>query len=129
MLCSADQFGLFARIDARGGTAEICAAAHAHFDEHQRFCVLHKQVNFAKAATVVTCNEFQAVLLQISRGDIFGPRAGVYFAGDGGVLPASAAAFAAAFAAALAALSAASVSAVSPIPCLKNAGTGSRRNC
>lgn len=40
MLCSANQLGLFACIDARGGTAEICAAAHAHFDEHQRFTFL-----------------------------------------------------------------------------------------
>lgn len=125
MLCSADQFGLFARIDARGGTAEVCAAAHAHLDEHQRFPVLHEQIDLAEAATVVASDEFQAALLQISRGDILGLRAGVYCAGDGGVPPASAAAFAAA----LAALSAASVSAVSPIPCLKNAGRGSRRNC
>lgn len=129
MLCSAYQLGLFACINTRGGTAEFCAAAHAHLHEHQRFIVLHKQVDLAEAATVVACNEFQAALLQISRGDIFGLRAGIYFAGDGGLLPASAACFAASFAAALAALSAASVSAVSPIPCLKKAGTGSRRNC
>lgn len=129
MLRSANQLGLFACIDTRGGTAEVCAAAHAHLDEHQRFTVLHKQVDLAEAATVVACNEFQPVLLQISRSNIFGLRADIYFAGDGELLPASAACFAAAFAAALAALSAASVSAVSPIPCLKNAGTGSRKNC
>lgn len=72
MLCSAYQLGLFACIDTRGGTAEICAAAHAHLDEYQRFTFLHKQVDFAEAATVVACNERQAVLLQISRGNIFG---------------------------------------------------------
>lgn len=53
MLCSAYQFGLFARIDTRSGTAEVCAATHAHLDEYQRFIVLHKQVDLAEAATVV----------------------------------------------------------------------------
>lgn len=72
MLCSAYQLGLFACIDTRGGTAEICAAAHAHLDEYQRFTFLHKQVDFAEAATVVACNKFQTALLQISRGNIFG---------------------------------------------------------
>ncbi len=128
MLCSANQLGLLACIDTRGGSAEVCVAAHAHLDEYQRFILLEKQVDLAEAATVIACNEFQPVLLQISRGNIFSLRTGIYFSGDGELLPSSIC-FAAAFAAALAALSAASVSAVRPIPCLKNAGTGSRRNC
>lgn len=128
MLRGANQFGLFALVDTRGGTAKILTAALAYFNKNQRVLILQNKINFPAAAAIVARNKRQAVLLQVVQRNIFRLRANRYFAVDGMPL-ATSRGLVCNFSAALAAFSAASVALVSPMPCWKNAGFGSRKNC
>lgn len=118
MLRSAQQLGLFARIDAGSGAAKCGAAAQANLNENMDIAVLQDKINLAKTATVVHLQQLQTLSLQILRGQLFSQRACIaHFAGIGGAFSIAAAlraALSAAFAAAFAASIAATPSGVRP---------------
>lgn len=58
VLRSADQAPLFVLIDAARSPAEISIAALTYFNENQYVVILHDQVDFTKAAAIVSCNQF-----------------------------------------------------------------------
>jgi hypothetical protein len=61
-----DDAALFVFTDAGGCATEILIPAQAYFHKHQRVAVLHDEVNFAEAGTVVALHQLQTVLDQIS---------------------------------------------------------------
>lgn len=69
---SAQQLGLLGWGDAGGRAAEHFMAAHAHFDKYQGAFIAHDQIDFAKAAAIVLCQQNQMLALQIRYGDLLG---------------------------------------------------------
>lgn len=54
---SANQFLLLGNIDAGSGTAKAGLAAHAHLNKNNAAALLHDEVYFAKAATIIACQQ------------------------------------------------------------------------
>lgn len=79
MLRSQSQFLLLLGRDATGSPTKCGVGAHAYLHEHQRFAILHHQINLAKTAMIVLRNELKAFRLQKSCSGVFCIKTGIIF--------------------------------------------------
>lgn len=77
MLGGEDDALLFARINAGSGTAETAAAALTNLCKDQGLSIAQDEVDLAETATVVGCDQFQSLPLQIQGSGLFGAGAGL----------------------------------------------------
>ena len=73
------QFGLLEMVDTGRTIGKYGCAAHAHFDKHQVFVVVHDQVDFTVSAVPVALKQFQALRFQVTFGLLFRALAGQAF--------------------------------------------------
>lgn len=71
MLRRRDEFSLFTAVDAFGAAGETRMRPVTHLDKHQGLAVIHDQVDFTVAATVVAFPRFAALRQQITPSPFF----------------------------------------------------------
>ena len=67
--------------------AKMIALAQPHFDKYQRAAIIHDQVDFTHAATVISRHQFESLSLQECGGKIFRLLAGLDHGVNGAASP------------------------------------------